>query len=143
MRTKRRALLFSPVIIVLCALIAVGLYSALQVRAGKKLGLYQTPEECMYALMARDYAGIQRIEIARMDQAVFNRVRFIKVYVYAKGRRDGLPLPESGYGQEDHVFVRTGGGWTFAREDRFPAIVALGQWLLSPLSEGPPRGYPR
>jgi len=132
MRNRKRALLFSLLVIVLLALIAIAVYSTLQVRAGKKMGLYQTPEECMYALMAEEYTGIKRIEIARMNRAMHDRLRFIKAYVYAEGRRNGLPLPEQGYGQEDRVFVRTGGGWTFVRKDCLLAIVALGQWLLAP-----------
>jgi len=133
MAAKKHPFLLSLLVIVLFVLIAIGVYSTLQVRAGKRMGLYQTPEECMYALMAKDYTGIKRIEIARMDRRVFNRFRFIKVYVYSDGRRDGLPIPQLGCGQEDRVFVKTGGGWIFVREDRFPTIVALGQWLLSPL----------
>jgi hypothetical protein len=131
---RRNALLIFPLICLALILIIIGTYSTLQVRAGKKIGLFQTPEECMYALIAREYTGIQRIEIARMDRAVFDRIRFIKVYVYAAGRRDGLSLPEPGYGQENRVFVKTGGGWTVVRKDRFLTIIALGQWLLSPLA---------
>jgi hypothetical protein len=134
MRISKRVLFFTSVVIVLLVLVAAGAYSAMQVRAGKKLGLYRTPEECMYALMAEKYTGIQRIEIGRMDREFFDRLRLIKVYVYADGCKDGSPLPERGYGQEEHVFVKTGAYWTLMKKNRFPRIVALGQWLLGPLS---------
>jgi hypothetical protein len=133
MSRMRTAALFGFLIFLMVVLALIGIYSAVQVHAGKKLGIYRTPEECMYALVAKDYQGIKRIEVARMDRGVFDRLRFIKVYVYADGRVDGRPVPERGYGQESRFFVRTRSGWAFVEKNRFPKVIALGQWLFGRL----------
>jgi len=84
----------------------------------------------MYALVNRDYQGVQRVEIGRTNRKVFDHLRFIKAYVYADARFDGDPIPQRGYDESSCFFVKTKDGWTFIHENKRPKIVALGQLLF-------------
>jgi hypothetical protein len=134
MSRRISAPLLGLLILLMVVLATIWIYSATQVHNGKKLGIYNTPEECMYALVAKDYHGIKRIEIARMNREVFDHLRFIKVYIYADRRADGLPVAERGYDEESRFFVKTKSGWTFVEKNKLPKIIALGQWLFGRLS---------
>jgi hypothetical protein len=123
----------SIIILLLAVLAALWIFSAIQVRAGKDLGIYQTPEETMYALVSRDYQGVKRIEVARMDREMFDHLRFIKAYIYADARLDGSPVSKQGYDEQSCYFVRTKRGWAFVPQNRFPKVVALGQLLFGRL----------
>jgi hypothetical protein len=124
----------SPVVIVLLFMVvlltALWIFSAVQLREGKRLGTYQTPEESMYALVKKDYLGVRRVEIGRTDRGMFDHLRFIKAYIYADSRLDGAPMPPRGHAERNCYFVKTKHGWTFIRDNRFPRVVALGQLLL-------------
>ena len=118
------------ILLLVIALAIICIYSAIQLHLGKQVGVYPTPEESLYALVARDYRGVKRVEIARMDRKVFDHLRFVKAYVYAESRSDGSELSGRGYDEEGRFFVRVKDGWTFVPKDRFPKVIALSQWLF-------------
>jgi hypothetical protein len=124
----------SPIVIValllVTVLVALWLFSFIQMREGKNLGTYQTPEEAMYAHVKREYQGVRRVEIGRTERAMLDRLRFIKAYIYADSRLDGATIPPRGYEEKKCFFVKTKGGWAFIRDNKFPRVVALGQLLL-------------
>lgn len=124
----------SPAIIALLSavgfLAAVSIYSAVQLEAGKKMGVYQTAEEGLYALAAREYRGVSRVEIGRAERKILGRLSLIKGYIYAAGRADGGEISSRGYETLTCSMVRAKQGWVLVPNGRCPRLVALGQWLL-------------
>lgn len=120
------------IIILLCvvALAVILIFSTIQVYSGKNIGVYDTPEEGLYSLVGKEYRGVQRVEIARVDRKVFDHLWYVKAYVYAAGRADDDAPLSGGYAEKSCFFVRVKDGWTFVHRDRFPKVVALNQWLL-------------
>lgn len=111
-------------------LIAIWIYSTAQLQILKGRGVHSSPADGMYSLVFKDYHGVRKIEVIRVNREMFDRLRFVEVYVWAQRRSDGKALGDGDYDNPGGFFVRVRKGWVFVPEGRLPHIVALGQWLL-------------
>lgn len=130
---SRRRIFRSGVVVLLVVmglLMALWIYSTVQLQILKTRGVHSSPADGMYSLVFKDYHGVKKIEVVRVNREIFDRLRFVEVYVWAQGRSDGKSLDDEDYDNPGEFFVRVRKGWVFVPEGRFPHIVALGQWLL-------------
>jgi hypothetical protein len=106
-------------------------YTTSRLELARREGIYPTAEEGMRTMIARDYVGLQKVEIEYAGPNAFDggspHVWFVIARVWADSRADESPLHEMGYDYPGSFFLHTREGWVHVPEGVFPEFI--GFWM--------------
>lgn len=106
-------------------------YTSVRLDIARSMGVYETPEQGMRALVDKDYATDRQVKIlyAGTNSADGSKpyIWYVIAEVHASARADGSSLSEEGCDGPGSFFLETKDGWVHVPEGAFPGFI--GFWM--------------